>query len=119
MRGYNATIFAYGQTGSGKTHTMEGYKYRATAAAAATATTTSRKQQRSGATGRPADGGRVKLVADFASGAADPSELGLTPRVIDELYRAIAARRNPASSSSSSSAETHGFAYKVKYIIQW
>ena len=61
--GYNATVFAYGQTGSGKTFTMEGYDYHR------------------------ASGSRAPQV-NFDT---PPEKLGLTPRTVEELFRAVHA----------------------------
>ncbi|CAK4759083.1 unnamed protein product [Aphanomyces euteiches] len=66
LDGFHATIFAYGQTGSGKTFTMEGYEYE--------------KQQARG------DRVQAKPKVDVSS-----DRLGIVPRVILELFQAIAA----------------------------
>ncbi|OQR98315.1 Kinesin motor domain containing protein, partial [Achlya hypogyna] len=67
MDGFNATIFAYGQTGSGKTFSMEGYEYEKNLS-------------------RPSERVQAKPKVDVSS-----DRLGMVPRVILGLYKAVAA----------------------------
>jgi hypothetical protein len=84
LRGFHATIFAYGQTSSGKTHSMEGYNYDAVKVSR-------RRDGRGIAIASTRDNAASIDFKNIESTA--PEKVGVTPRVIRELFSSIRKQR--------------------------